>query len=55
VSDCKNNDFIFLDIFAGSSAEERCFQPTHVAFGGVKPSGFCSACLYRQAAAGLQS
>jgi hypothetical protein len=36
-------NIIFLDIFAGSSAEKRGFQPTHAAPGGAKPSGFCSA------------
>jgi hypothetical protein len=34
---------ILLVIFAGSSAEKRGFQPTHAAFGGAKPFGFCSA------------
>jgi hypothetical protein len=30
----------FLDIFAGSSAEKRGFQPTHAVPAAQKPPGF---------------
>jgi hypothetical protein len=35
MSDCKNNDSVFVIIFAGSSTEKRGFLPTHTAFGGT--------------------
>ncbi|MDR1947654.1 MAG: hypothetical protein LBQ51_10895 [Desulfovibrio sp.] len=40
MSDYKNNDTVFMIIFAGAPMEKRAFQLARAAFGGAESSGF---------------